>query len=80
MTTAVPPDLATVNLSDHALWREHPPHEIFARLRAERPVHWSPLSQFPHEADQPVRAHSLFLNQHKSIPVSFTPSARRVAS
>lgn len=50
MTTAAPPDLTAVNLSDHALWREHPPYEIFARLRAEQPVHWSPLSQFPHEA------------------------------
>lgn len=43
-------DLAAVDLSDHALWRQDPPFEIFARLRRERPVHWSPLSQFPHEA------------------------------
>lgn len=49
--TAVAQDLENVNLSDHALWREHPPYELFARLRAEMPVHWSPvLSQFPHEA------------------------------
>ncbi len=48
--TAVHSDLEQVNLSDHALWRDDPPFEIFARLRAERPVHWSPLSQFPHEA------------------------------
>jgi cytochrome P450 len=42
-------DLASIDLSDHALWRDDPPYEIFARLRKERPVHWSPLSQFPHE-------------------------------
>jgi cytochrome P450 len=28
-------------------------------------------------AGEPVRAYSLFLNQHKSIPVSFTPAPRR---
>lgn len=49
MSTALEQDLASVDLSDHALWKQDPPYEIFARLRAERPVHWSPLSQFPHE-------------------------------
>lgn len=43
-------DLENVDLSDHALWRESPPYEIFARLRAERPMHFSPISQFPEEA------------------------------
>ncbi|MBI5311423.1 MAG: cytochrome P450 [Actinobacteria bacterium] len=50
MPATLTQDLASVDLSDHAIWRDDPPYEIFARLRAERPVHWSPLSQFPHEA------------------------------
>lgn len=49
MSTALEQDLSSVDLSDHALWKQDPPYEIFARLRSERPVHWSPLSQFPHE-------------------------------
>ncbi len=43
-------DLENVDLSDHALWRESPPYEVFAQLRAERPMHFSPISQFPDEA------------------------------
>ena len=43
------PDLAAIDLSDLALWESGPPHEVFARLRAEAPVHWSPLEGFPHE-------------------------------
>ena len=50
MTVLAEQDLASIDLSDHAIWREDPPYEVFARLRKERPVHWSPLSQFPHEA------------------------------
>lgn len=50
MSALAESDLAVVDLSDHALWRQNPPFEIFAQLRGERPVHWSPLSQFPHEA------------------------------
>lgn len=50
MTVVTEQDLASIDISDHALWRDDPPYEIFARLRAEQPVHWSPLSQFPHEA------------------------------
>jgi len=43
-------DLAAVNLSDLSLWEHEPPYELFARLRAEKPLHWSPeLKQFPHE-------------------------------
>ncbi|MBJ7459689.1 MAG: hypothetical protein JHD02_10910, partial [Thermoleophilaceae bacterium] len=48
--TATIPDLASIDLSDHALWREDPPYELFAKLRAERPMHFSPISQFPEEA------------------------------
>lgn len=43
-------DLASVDVSDYELWRDDPPYELFARLRAERPVHFSPLDSFPHEA------------------------------
>lgn len=43
-------DLENVDLSDHALWQDGPPFELFARLRAERPLHFSPISQFPSEA------------------------------
>ncbi len=32
-------------------WEEGPPHELFKRLRAECPVHWSPrMKDFPEEA------------------------------
>jgi len=44
------PDLASLDLSDLSLWESGPPHETFARLRREQPVHWSPLDGFPHEA------------------------------
>ncbi len=44
------PDLASLDLSDLSLWESGPPHETFARLRQEQPVHWSPLDGFPHEA------------------------------
>lgn len=43
------PDLAGIDLSDLHLWADGPPHDVFARLRREQPVHWSPLSGFPHE-------------------------------
>lgn len=49
MTVATAQDLASIDISDHALWRDDPPYEIFAQLRRDAPVHWSPLSQFPHE-------------------------------
>jgi cytochrome P450 len=49
MNPATVPDLASIDLSDHALWRTDPPYELFALLRAERPVHFSPISQFPDE-------------------------------
>ncbi len=49
-TTATVPDLSSIDLSDHALWRKDPPYEVFAQLRAERPMHFSQISQFPEEA------------------------------
>lgn len=49
-TATIATDLENLDLSDHALWRTGPPFEVFARLRAERPLHFSPISQFPEEA------------------------------
>jgi cholest-4-en-3-one 26-monooxygenase len=43
--------LDEVLLSDPELWQEGPPHELFARMRRECPVHWTPrFEQFPDEA------------------------------
>src|SRR5262245_61567512 len=30
------------DLGDHDLWQDGPPYELFARMRREEPVHWSP--------------------------------------
>jgi cholest-4-en-3-one 26-monooxygenase len=38
-TDATP--LADLRMADRDLWQDGPPHETFARLRAECPVHWS---------------------------------------
>ena len=43
-------DLRSIDVSDLTLWAEGPPHALFARLRAEAPVHWSPLGSYPDEA------------------------------
>ena len=41
---------ADINPGDRALWEHGPPHETFARMRAECPVHWSPeIPEFPEE-------------------------------
>ncbi len=37
-------DLATVDLTDVELFADGPPHELFARMRAEAPVRWNPMS------------------------------------
>lgn len=47
--TAEAIDLANVDLGDPALWDPEPPYELFARLRREAPVHWSPQRQQPDE-------------------------------
>ena len=47
--TAATLDLASVDLGDPALWDPEPPYELFARLRREAPVHWSPLRRYPDE-------------------------------
>lgn len=38
-----------IDLGDHALWTDGPPYELFAQLRAEQPVHWSPNERYPGE-------------------------------
>ena len=43
-------DLRSIDVSDPALWVDGPPHALFARLRREAPVHWSPLGGYPEEA------------------------------
>ncbi len=45
-TIAVPADLDLGNLD---FWKDGPPHELFAELRRQ-PLHFSPLSDFEHEA------------------------------
>ncbi|TMK38263.1 MAG: cytochrome P450 [Actinobacteria bacterium] len=37
-------ELATVNLMDVGWFAEGPPHDLFARMRAEAPVRWNPLA------------------------------------
>ncbi|MFM9126602.1 MAG: cytochrome P450, partial [Solirubrobacterales bacterium] len=41
--------LEEIDLGDMSLWEQGPPHEIFDRLRAEAPVHWSPMATWPEE-------------------------------
>ncbi|HSC02899.1 MAG TPA: cytochrome P450 [Solirubrobacteraceae bacterium] len=44
-------DLDDVLVSELELWRDGPPHELFRRLRAECPVHWSAgIPDYPEEA------------------------------
>jgi cytochrome P450 len=39
--TSTRDDLEGVFVSELALWRDGPPHELFRRLRSECPVHWT---------------------------------------
>ena len=44
-------DLDQVLVTERELWAQGPPHELFSRLRAECPVHWtSHVSEYPAEA------------------------------
>ncbi|HXA53953.1 MAG TPA: cytochrome P450 [Solirubrobacteraceae bacterium] len=44
-------DLEEVLVSERPLWEQGPPHELFARLRGECPVHWTKrITEFPEEA------------------------------
>jgi len=50
MSIDVPPSTDDVRVGDREQWRDGPPHELFARLRAECPVHWSPdIKGYPEE-------------------------------
>jgi cytochrome P450 len=42
-------DLADLDLGDRAHWDPEPPYELFARMRREAPVHWSPSREYPEE-------------------------------
>src|SRR5204862_5016037 len=57
LAVKVAPMSAETTSLDHALpadgerWKEGPPHELFKRMRAECPIHWSPqITEFPEEA------------------------------
>jgi cytochrome P450 len=46
-----PEALEHVLVTERELWIDGPPHELFARLRSECPVHWTDrLTEFPEEA------------------------------
>lgn len=49
MAIATEADLTSIDLADLDLWTDGPPHPLFARLRAECPVHWSPMSGYENE-------------------------------
>jgi cytochrome P450 len=42
--------LEDVLVGDRERWKDGPPHELFARMRSECPVHWSPrITDYPDE-------------------------------
>jgi cytochrome P450 len=44
-------DLSELEVSERSRWSEGPPHELFAQLRRECPVHWSAkIGEYPNEA------------------------------
>lgn len=48
--TSIDSDLEQVLVGERELWLDGPPHELFGRLRAECPVHWtSRITEFPDE-------------------------------
>ncbi len=48
--TATHPELSELDLSNLELWRDGPPHEQFAELRARPGLHWSDMRDFPRES------------------------------
>jgi cytochrome P450 len=49
--TSIRSDLDQVLVTERELWLDGPPHELFARLRNECPVHWtSRIGEYPREA------------------------------
>jgi cytochrome P450 len=49
METRADRDLEQIDVTDSEHWEEGPPHRIFTRLRAECPVHWSEINEYPGE-------------------------------
>jgi cytochrome P450 len=48
--TTIGSDLEHVLVTERELWLDGPPHELFARLRGECPVHWTErISEYPDE-------------------------------
>jgi cytochrome P450 len=48
---AVGSDLESVLVGERELWEEGPPHELFAQLRRECPIHWTErITAYPAEA------------------------------
>jgi cholest-4-en-3-one 26-monooxygenase len=49
--TSTKSDLEHLLVTERELWPDGPPHEVFARLRGECPVHWSSgITEYPNEA------------------------------
>ncbi|HSD80293.1 MAG TPA: cytochrome P450 [Solirubrobacteraceae bacterium] len=49
--SADPIPLEETLVTERELWRDGPPHELFARLRGECPVHWTErITEYPGEA------------------------------
>jgi cholest-4-en-3-one 26-monooxygenase len=49
--TSTRDDLEHILVSERRLWLDGPPHDLFRRLRAECPVHWTgQISEYPGEA------------------------------
>ena len=43
------PATQEIDLGDYSLWREGPPYDLFAQIRSEQPVHYSPDRSHPEE-------------------------------
>jgi cytochrome P450 len=51
MATEEKVPIEEVHVTERPLWLDGPPHEVFKRMRAECPVHWTPsISEYPKEA------------------------------
>src|SRR4051794_18282250 len=49
--SAEPVPVEEILVTERPLWLDGPPHELFKRMRAECPVHWTPrISEYPDEA------------------------------
>jgi cytochrome P450 len=49
MSLATEQDIREIDLGNLEHWQDGPPHHLFHRMRAEAPVHWSPLDDYPQE-------------------------------